>query len=512
MALAISMTEAEYVSAEKACQQELWMKQALIDYGIRLDDVPIMCDNKGTIDLSKNLVQYFRTKHIDICHHFLRDNVQKGNISIEKVASKDNIVDIFTKPLNREVFNYLRLGLGMMELIMDNVANQFVVHFKNFLGQSYEVKKINECNSLFKNMISDDEALSLVEDVSYKEIKDALFDIVKEFFNSGKLLKDLNSTVISLILKSQNPLKVTYYRPIACCNVVYKCINKIQDNILSTQELLKVMIEKVVLAELLVRLILKNFTINVNGENYGFFQGGRSLRKGDPMSLYLFTLVMECLTLMMERNVQRNLTFQFHFGCKSMKIIHVCFADDLLVLCHSDVDSIKAVKDSIDEFGRCSGLLPNFQKSTIFFGNVKEVQEEIIKNLPSKKGKLPVKYLGVPLITKRLGIKNYKFLVDKDRKGISNWKNKCLSYAGRLQLIASILESIQVYKCSVFLLPNTVIKEINSLLMGFLWCNGEISRGKAKISWKKICKPKSHGGLGLKDLEIWNKVLLVKHI
>ncbi|GJU02925.1 hypothetical protein Tco_1113263 [Tanacetum coccineum] len=85
-ALAISTTEAEYVSAGKACQQALWMKQALIDYDIRLDDVPIMCDNKGAIDLSKN-------------------------------PSVDNIADILTKPLKRESFNYLRLGLGMMEHI-----------------------------------------------------------------------------------------------------------------------------------------------------------------------------------------------------------------------------------------------------------------------------------------------------------------------------------------------------------------------------------------------------------
>nr|GEU30003.1 hypothetical protein [Tanacetum cinerariifolium] len=53
-ALAISTTEAEYVSTEKACRQALWMKQAFIDYDIRLEDVSIMCDNKGAIDLSKN--------------------------------------------------------------------------------------------------------------------------------------------------------------------------------------------------------------------------------------------------------------------------------------------------------------------------------------------------------------------------------------------------------------------------------------------------------------------------
>ncbi|GJT16570.1 retrovirus-related pol polyprotein from transposon TNT 1-94 [Tanacetum coccineum] len=116
-ALAISTTEAEYVSARKACQQALWMKQALIDYDVRLNDVPIMCDNKGTIDFSKNPMQHSRTKHIEIRHHFLRDNVQKEHILIEKVSSVDNIADILTKPLKRESFNYLHLGLGMMEHI-----------------------------------------------------------------------------------------------------------------------------------------------------------------------------------------------------------------------------------------------------------------------------------------------------------------------------------------------------------------------------------------------------------
>ncbi|GJW16739.1 hypothetical protein Tco_0024175 [Tanacetum coccineum] len=87
-ALTISTTEAEYVSAGKACKQALWMKQALIDYGIRLDDIPIMWDNKGAIDLSKNPVQHSKTKHIEIRHHFLRHNVQRAISLSRKLHSK----------------------------------------------------------------------------------------------------------------------------------------------------------------------------------------------------------------------------------------------------------------------------------------------------------------------------------------------------------------------------------------------------------------------------------------
>ncbi|GKE14638.1 hypothetical protein Tco_1422215 [Tanacetum coccineum] len=76
-ALTISTTKAEYVFAEKACQQALWMKQALVYYDIILDNIPVLCDNKGAIDLRKNPILHSCTKHIEIRHHFLRDNVQK---------------------------------------------------------------------------------------------------------------------------------------------------------------------------------------------------------------------------------------------------------------------------------------------------------------------------------------------------------------------------------------------------------------------------------------------------
>ncbi|GKB16749.1 hypothetical protein Tco_0850672 [Tanacetum coccineum] len=110
----ISTNEAKYVAIGKPCQQALWMKQAMKDYDIHRKDILVLCDNKGAVYLSKNPVHHSQTKHIDIRHHSLQGNVQKGNILMEKVTSKDNIVDILTKPLKHETFNYLRLGLRML--------------------------------------------------------------------------------------------------------------------------------------------------------------------------------------------------------------------------------------------------------------------------------------------------------------------------------------------------------------------------------------------------------------
>nr|GEZ31441.1 RNA-directed DNA polymerase, eukaryota, reverse transcriptase zinc-binding domain protein [Tanacetum cinerariifolium] len=81
-----------------------------------------------------------------------------------------------------------------------------------------------------------------------------------------------------------------------------------------------------------------------------------------------------------------------------------------------------------------------------------------------------------------------------------------------LMLIAAVLESISVYWASVFKLPKTIVKEINGVLKRFLWSNGDTAKGRAKVAWKRICKPKEQGGLGIKDLETWNDALLSKHV
>ncbi|GKE10788.1 hypothetical protein Tco_1414339 [Tanacetum coccineum] len=148
-ALAISTTESEYVSAGKACQQALWMKQALVDYDINLDDIPVLCDNKGSIGLSKNPVLHSRTKHIEIQHHFLCDNVQKGNIFIEKCAKKETkamyqidteeVSDRFMAPCfvnGLEAYDG-EINLGVVE---NMISNEYAVK----LCLEYEVKRENK--------------------------------------------------------------------------------------------------------------------------------------------------------------------------------------------------------------------------------------------------------------------------------------------------------------------------------------------------------------------------------
>ena len=74
-----------------------------------------------------------------------------------------------------------------------------------------------------------------------------------------------------------------------------------------------------------------------------------------------------------------------------------------------------------------------------------------------------MKYLGVPLLARRLNVDDYKGLVDKVKRKVQDWKNRALSYAGRLQLICFVLSSMQVYWAVVCQIPKTVIKEIDSI-------------------------------------------------
>ena len=87
--MALSTAEAEYIAAGACCAQILYMKQSLLDYGVVLDRIPLLCDNESAVKIAKNPVQHSRTKHIDIRHHFLRDHVARNDILLCGVRSED---------------------------------------------------------------------------------------------------------------------------------------------------------------------------------------------------------------------------------------------------------------------------------------------------------------------------------------------------------------------------------------------------------------------------------------
>ncbi|GJX28323.1 putative RNA-directed DNA polymerase [Tanacetum coccineum] len=511
-------------------------------------------------------------------------NVVKGRLNRNRIS--------YVEDLNGNAFHGL------------NVGEQFVLHFKNVLGMKSVVSPIVDPGSLFFKTLPESEALHMIRAVSDDEIKKALFSIdgnkapgpdgfsanffkdswsivgsevcqaVKDFFRNGKLLKEVNATIISLVPKTATPSIVSDYRPIACCNVVYKIISKIisnrlkvvlgslvdenqcafipsrqiSDNILLSQELMrgyhrdrgfakcafKVDIQKaydsvewVFLSSCLkafgfhdtmIKWIMNcvtsvSFSVNVNGDHLGFFKGMRGLRQGDPLSPYLFTLVMEVFNLVLKRQIAKNPSFKYHWLCKDLKLTHLCFADDILLFCHGDSNSAAVFKLALDEFGGMSGLLPNKIKSVVFFGNVRKVaRRNILKVMPFQVGILPVRYLGVPLISKRLYVKDCQLLIDRVKKRVFDWKNKTLSFAGRLQLVQSVVSSLQVYWSSVFILPKTIAYDIERLMRDFIWNFGEFKRGKSKVNWDAVCKPKVEGGLGIKSLNSWNISLMSKHI
>eukprot|EP00253_Pinus_taeda_P006062 PITA_06062 len=113
--ISLSTVEAEYIAVATCCSQILWMKRTLKDIKVELTDpIPIMCDNTSAISIYKNPIMHSKTKHIPIKFHFLREQVAANIERLEYVATKEQLVDIFTKPLARDPFVHLKQQIGVV--------------------------------------------------------------------------------------------------------------------------------------------------------------------------------------------------------------------------------------------------------------------------------------------------------------------------------------------------------------------------------------------------------------
>ncbi|XP_020259065.1 uncharacterized protein LOC109835503 [Asparagus officinalis] len=497
---------------------------------------------------------------------------------------------------NRHQNRILVLKNSLGERITEGgeIANELISYFKNLLGTAEtalppDLKIIKKGPCLNENQVS-----SLSLPVTKDEIKRAVFSMadnkspgpdgygasffksawstigdevilaVEEFFSTGKMLGTINSTSITLIPKVSCPNTPADFRPISCCNFLYKIISKIlanriqsvmgcliseaqsafvkgrhiTNNILLAHELVKnygrkhisprIMVNidirkafdtinwnfikemlqglgfpKVIVSRIMTCITTPKYSLSLNGSLHGYFKGERGLRQGDPLSPYLFILGMEYLTRSLNL-LEQDGNFKFHPKCGRQKISHLIFADDLLLFCKGDLNSVQKIHQCINRFSQVSGLQANPNKCAIFYGGVDDAIKESIQNyLGYTEGKMPIRYLGVPLVCKRLNYLDCNPLISKISSQLQNsLKNRKLSYAGRLQVIKSVILGIQIYWTSSYVLPVKVLQKVDKLCRNFLWGKGDLTFKQSLVSWDRVCTSKLYGGLGIFSINV----------
>ena len=396
---------------------------------------------------------------------------------------------------------------------------------------------------------------------------------ILQFFTSSYLPTAANSTILSLVPKRPGASLITDYRPISCLNTIYKTISRLlvkrlkpllSDYIVPNQTAFvkgRLLVENTVLASELINGYHKNsgqkritikvdiakafdtlsweflisclkgmglpeqfigwlkecvcttsFTLGYNGETHGFFKGRRGLRQGDPLSPYMFIIALNSFSLMLN-NAARDLKFNYHLRCESARLTHLCFADDLLIFMDGSIQSLQAVLQVLKEFELRSGLAVSLQKSSFFLSGLSDEERDLIQfSTGMPQGTLLVRYLGVPLCTKKLSLLNCEVLIQQVKGKFNSWSARALSFAGRLLLIKTVIAGITNFWCSSFVLPKACIKRINSLCGVFLWRGNIEEHHTARVSWEIVTRPKEEGGLGVRDLVQWNKACMMKLI
>ncbi|XP_058784180.1 uncharacterized protein LOC131658948 [Vicia villosa] len=306
---------------------------------------------------------------------------------------------------------------------------------------------------------------------------------VTEFFRTGVIDGRFNKTVVTLIPKGDNATSIRDYRPIAGCTTFLKIISKIL-----TARLRKV----------LPSVINVNQAAFVVGQDiHNHIHLAYELLKGYERK----TGTPRC---MFQIDLQKayDMVHWDALACimKEMGIPNT-FTNWVMNLVNSVCYVLKLM----------AGLIFNPRKCKAFYGSVDDENRRRIKAITGfDEGTFPVRYLGVPLSSKKLSVNHYLPLVDKITSRIRHWSAKMLSYAGRVQLVRSVIGSIAQYWMLNFPLPKSVLKQIDIICRTFVWTGKSEASRKSPVAWHKVCSPCKQGGLGLINITIWNQVTLLK--
>uniref|UniRef100_A0A2N9GDX6 Reverse transcriptase domain-containing protein n=1 Tax=Fagus sylvatica TaxID=28930 RepID=A0A2N9GDX6_FAGSY len=350
-----------------------------------------------------------------------------------------------------------------------------------------------------------------------------LLAVFSEFHEFGSFQRSLNATFLTFIPKKANAVEIRDFRPISLVSSVYKILakvlanrlNGVLDTIISPSQNAfahgRQMTDSVLVANECLDSRIKE--VLINGGPEGFFGSSRGIRQVDSLSPLLFVIVMEALSRMMSKVVECDLLSGFQVGSMDshlVRVSHLLFADDTLIFSDAKPDHIFNLRLLFTWFEAVSGLKINFNKSEMVpVGSVPNL-EDLAGIMGCKIIQLPMTYLGLPLGANFKSKSIWDPILEKIERKLSGWQHMYLSKGGRITLIKSTLSSLPTYFMSLFPIPVSVALRIDKIQRDFLW--GGMGEGKKfhLVNWSQVCQPLKMGGLGVRNLLLFNQALLGK--
>jgi len=174
-----------------------------------------------------------------------------------------------------------------------------------------------------------------------------------------------------------------------------------------------------------------SLTIHLNGQKSPSFKGNRGLKQGDPLSPLLFVFSIEYLSRLLHRNSMHK-GFKFHPNYNKLRLNHLMFTNDLILFCKADTVSLKLTMNALQCFHSTSGYKANMAKSQVVFEGCSEhLKVQCLEVTGFQEGKLPLKYLGVPVTASKLSKLDYSMLVDKILTKVKIWSSRNISFTDR---------------------------------------------------------------------------------
>nr|GFA96477.1 RNA-directed DNA polymerase, eukaryota [Tanacetum cinerariifolium] len=346
-----------------------------------------------------------------------------------------------------------------------------------------------------------------------------VFEAVKYFFTHNDIPNGCNSTFIGLILKIFDANMVKDFCPISLIGSIYKIIaNIIANRMVGVLGDIVNEVQSAVLLKfgfgnkwrLLIQSCLRSSrgSIIVNGSPTEEFQFFKGLKQGDPLSPFLFILVMESLHLSFQRVVDAGMFTGIKL-CSSLNLSHLFYADDAMFVgkwCDSNISTLVHVFEC---FHRASGLNINMSKSKILGIHVEASK---VEQAASKLGCLILNtsftYLGTKVGCSMSRLNDWDEVVKKVMFRLSKWKMKSLSIGRRLTFLKSVLGSIPIFHMSIFKVPSKILNKLESIRSRFFKGQAIGSYKASWVKWNNVLTPKEKGGLGEVDFFEFLKVEL----